>query len=382
VWNPPGDDFPVTLYSSDVSGICSSDATVANGVVNGPSEPRDDSVWQQCPNPVSWSFGVDTRSQVPTDGAFQIDLSATNAAGMVDTVPKMVYVDNDPVGVSFRTPNDPNPSVWVNHAVTVDATPTAGPSGIGGMNCSIDNATAKSYPASGLAVDGDGVHSLSCFAWNRAIGPQGQPNTGGNSMTIHIDESPPAVSFQPQNPGDPTAVVVDTSDSESGVAGGSIEMAPVGTGDWASLPTSFDGSHLLASFDDASLSGFYAFRATSCDNVGNCASTTEQLALPQRAAADSQVSLTRIVNPLQRRIVSERVRVDWHWATVHRHRKLVRVKRGGHLKTIRVVKYVEQCTTKRLHTVHHGLRLTKICRAPRVHVTKTLLVAYGHKPAT
>jgi hypothetical protein len=173
--------------------------------------------------------------------------------------------------------------------------------------------------------------------------------------------------------------VVDTSDGESGVAGGSIEMAPAGTNDWTTLPTSFDGSHLLASFDDAGLAGSSAFRATSCDNAGNCASTTKQLTLPLRAAADSQVSLTRIVNPLQRRIVSEQVRVDWHWATVHRHHKLVRVKRGGHLKTIRIVKYVEQCTTRRVHTARHGWRLTKICRAPRVHVTKTLRVAYGHK---
>ena len=174
-------------------------------------------------------------------------------------------------------------------------------------------------------------------------------------MTVHIDESPPSLSFQPQNPGDPTALVVDTSDTESGVAGGSIEMAPAGTSDWTSLPTSFDGSHLLAHFDDAGLSGAYSFQATSCDNVGNCASTTRQLSLPLREASDSQVSLTRIVNPLQRRIVREQVRVGWHWATVRRHHKLVRVKRGGRLKTINVVKYVERCTTKRVRTARHGL---------------------------
>ena len=328
---------------------------------------------------MSWSFGVDTRSQVPTDGKFQIALNATNAAGMVNTATESVLVDNDPVAVSFRTPNDPNPGVWVNHAVTVDAMPSAGPSGVGGMNCSIDDASAKSYPASGLVVDGDGIHSVSCVAWNRAVGPQGQANTGGDSMTVHIDESPPSLSFQPQNPGDPTALVVDTSDSESGVAGGSIEMAPAGTSDWTSLPTSFDGSHLLAHFDDAGLSGAYSFQATSCDNVGNCASTTRQLSLPLREASDSQVSLTRIVNPLQRRIVHEQVRVGWHWATVRRHHKLVRVKRGGRLKTINVVKYVEQCTTKRVRTARHGSQLRRICRAPRVHVTKTLLVRYGHK---
>ena len=236
VWNPPGDDWSVALVAADVSGICSSGATVADNAVNGPSESRDNSVWQQCPNPVNWSFNVDTRSRVATDGSFQIDLSATNAAGVVATVPKTVWVDNDPVGVSFRTPNDPNPTVWVNHAVTVDATPSAGPSKVGGMNCRIDNGTANAYPASGLTVNGDGVHSVVCTAWNQAVDPQGQPDTGTASTTVKIDELPPSLSFQSQNPGDPTALVVDTSDSESGVAGGSIEMAPVGTSDWTTLP--------------------------------------------------------------------------------------------------------------------------------------------------
>jgi hypothetical protein len=36
--------------------------------------------------------------------------------------------------------------VWVNHAVTVNATPTAGPSGVGGMNCTVDRGTATSLP--------------------------------------------------------------------------------------------------------------------------------------------------------------------------------------------------------------------------------------------
>ena len=40
------------------------------------------------------------------------------------------------------------------------------------------------------------------------------------------------MSFQAQNPGDPTALAVDTSDADTGVAGGSIEMAPTGTSDW------------------------------------------------------------------------------------------------------------------------------------------------------
>ena len=139
-------------------------------------------------------------------------------------------VDNDPVSVSLATPDDANPTVWVNHGVTVDATPSTGPSGLGGMNCSVDSGAAQNYPAGGLIVNGDGVRTVSCTAWNNAVDPQGNHNSGTSSVTVHIDEAPPSMSLEPVNPNDPTGVVVDTSDSESGVAGGSIEMAPAGTG--------------------------------------------------------------------------------------------------------------------------------------------------------
>ncbi|HTT29713.1 MAG TPA: hypothetical protein VMG37_14970, partial [Solirubrobacteraceae bacterium] len=215
----------------------------------------------------------------------------------------------------------------------------------------------------GLTVDGDGVHTVTCTAWNNAVDPQGQPNTGTASMTVHIDEAPPQLHFESQNPHDPTGLVIDASDGESGVAGGTIEMAPAGTNNWTSLPTTFDGSHLLAHFDDAGRSGPYAFRASACDNVGNCASTTQQLALPLRIASDSQVSLTKIVNPLKRRTV------------------FVRVKRHGHYKRIKVVKYVERCSTKRVHTGAKSWRTKRICKPPRVRTTTTLHVPYG-KPVT
>jgi hypothetical protein len=378
VWNPPGDSWPVTLYASDVSGICSSSANAGSVQSNGPPEARDNTVWQQCPNPVSWSFGVDTRSQVTSDGAFPVDLTATNAAGVEYTAQKTVLVDNDPVNVSFATPNDPNPTLWVNHAVTVNATATAGPSGVAGMRCGVDNQSLGDYQPGGFTIDGDGVHFVSCSAWNNAVDPQGQPGLGTSAIAIHIDETPPSLSFEPASPTDPTGLVVDTSDGESGVAGGSLEMAPTGSNAWTTLPTSFDGAHLLAHFDDAGLHGPYTVRATSCDNVGNCASTTEQLLLPLRAASDSQVSLTKIVDPLQREVVAERVLVGWHWATIHRGGSLVRVKRGGHFRTVRVVKYVEQCKTERVQTAPHHWKLKRICQAPKATVTTTLQVPYGH----
>ena len=103
-------------------------------------------------------------------------------------------------------------------------------------------------------------------------------------MTVHIDETPPSLSFAAQNPADPTGVVVDASDTESGVADGSIEMSPVGTKQWTNLPTTFAGGQLVAHFDDAGLRGQYSFNVRACDNVGNCASATRTLMLPVRIA--------------------------------------------------------------------------------------------------
>ena len=136
---------------------------------------------------------------------------------------------------------------------------------------------------------------MACTAWNNAVDPQGNHDSGTSSVTVHIDEAPPTLSVEPANPNDPTAVVADTSDSESGVAGGSIEMAPAGTNSWTPLPTAFNGSQLVAHFDDAGLRGLYTFTARSCDNVGNCASTTRDAGAASRGTqAVSEVSLEQI----------------------------------------------------------------------------------------
>ena len=144
---------------------------------------------------------MDTREYVSGSGQLPVTLQATNAAGLPNApMSETLNVDNDPVSVSLSTPNDPNPTVWVNHAVTVDATPSTGPSGLGGMSCGVNGAAAQSYPAAGLSVNGDGVKTVSCTAWNNAIDPQGNHNSGTSSVTVHIDEAPPALSLEPVNP--------------------------------------------------------------------------------------------------------------------------------------------------------------------------------------
>ncbi len=297
IWNAPGNLWSLPVAGVDSSGICSLSLQVgANAPIADSSLPAtNDSSWQECQQAAGWTPPLDTRDYVSGAGEMSIALQATNAAGLPNApMSETLNVDNDPVSVSLSTPNDSNPTVWVNHAVTVDARPSTGPSGLGGMSCDVNGAAAQSYPAAGLSVNGDGVKTVACTAWNNAIDPQGDHNSGTSLVTVHIDEAPPGLSLEPVNPNDPTGLVADTSDAESGVASGSIEIAPAGTSDWTALPTALNGTQVVAHFDDAGLRGPYAFQVRSCDNVGNCASTTRTLTLPARAQAISEVSLSQL----------------------------------------------------------------------------------------
>ena len=293
IWNAPGNAWSLPVTGADSSGVCSLGLQVGTSApMADPSlPPPNNASWQEC-QPASWTAAIDTRDYISGAGQLPVALQATNAAGLANApMSETVNVDNEPVTMSLSTPNDPNPTVWVNHAVTVDATPSTGPSGLGGMNCSVNGAAAQTYPAAGLTVDGDGVKTVTCTAWNNAVDPQGNHNSSTNAVSVHIDEAPPVVSLEPMNPNDPTALVADTSDGESGVASGSIEMAPAGTESWTSLPTTFTGAQVLAHFNDAGLNGSYSFKVTSCDNVGNCASTMRTMTLPARVAAISDVTV-------------------------------------------------------------------------------------------
>jgi hypothetical protein len=173
-------------------------------------------------------------------------------------------------------------------------------------------------------------------------------------------------------------VVVDTSESESKVGGGQIEMAPQGTTDWTEVPTTVNGSgQLVGTIDDAGLSGPYTIQATACSQVGNCGSNTETLTLPLRAEASSDVSFDTIADPLVPKKVTERVRVGWHWVAVLRDGKALKVKRGGHWKTVTKVKWVEECTRTRTKVGRHRWKLVATCRAPRIAVRGTETEQYG-----
>jgi hypothetical protein len=407
VWNPAGDPWPITVSGTDPSGVCGIDA-VFNGQTSViESQSTNPYAWQQCANG-RWVAYVDTHQYAGTSGPLSFALQGTDAAGNTTDLATALQVDNEPVTVSLATPNDPNPTVWVNHAVNVTSAATAGPSGVSSMSCAVDD-TAVSSPQS-FTVDGDGVHTVSCTAANDAVDPQGQNNTGTTSETIDIDEQPPAVSFEPVNPSDPTQVVVDAPDSESGLAGGSITIQGPHAKAATPLVTSSDGSHLYANIDDQGRNGTYTVVADACDNVGNCASTSEQLHLPLRLSSASLLSFktiqaraviahARVRVGYRVRTLHGRIRVGYRVRTVirrrHGRRVLVRVdvgghekrisrrvKVGGHLRRVTIVIHADRrCGHRRVRVRPHHWRVISSCRALRIRVDSHHHGRFGHRVA-
>jgi hypothetical protein len=374
-----GGGWPVSFVAADPSGVCGTQAVVdgQQGAADVTSDPWvDTSRFTQC-WPTDQATGTINTAGY-SNGPLTLTLSASNAAGVVSSPTETLQVDNVPVSLALSTPNDPDPNVWVNHAVTVIANAAAGPSGMGGTSCSIDGNT-QPYPGRGIGLNGTGTHTVSCGAWNNAYDVNGSPaSSPTQAINVKIDETPPSVVFEGQARSNPTALTVDTGDGQSGVSGGQIEMRPSAGGSWSTLPTQFDGQHLLASFDDAGLNGAYIFEATSCDRAGNCASAEKTLGLPVRTASISSVSFEHVKDPPRKKVVRKRVLVGWHWVTIRRAGKTVHVKRGGHWKTIKVVELRERCTRERVKTGPHRSREQTVCHRPHLVLKTSETVPFGH----
>jgi hypothetical protein len=285
---------------------------------DGTSDPAPDtSNFLQC-----WASDTPTgtlNTSAFSNGPLSIVYAARNAAEVVSNPSQTLQVDNTPVSLSLSTPGDSDPNLWVDHAVKVLAHTSAGPSGIAGTSCSTNSGRSYSYPSGGITVDGTGVWKVACSSWNHAYDVNGQPaRSPTENVALRIDETAPTVSFEPRDPADPQAVTVNTSDGQSGIASGQIQMRPAGGGSWNDLATRFDGSHLVAHFDDSELvPGGWLIQATSCDNAGNCASTQQPLTLPVRTASLSDISFARIAIAAQR-CTRTRHRVHCHAAHVLR----------------------------------------------------------------
>ena len=382
VWNPPGDVWTIPLTASDPSGVCNATAVINGNAQILESQAANTYAWQQCADG-SWSTTTDTRQYVPAAGTLPVTLEATNAAQNTASAAQTIQVDNDPVSVTLATPNDANPTVWVDHPVQIASAASAGPSGISSQGCSIDNGPGFGYPAGGFAVDGDGTHSVSCTAANNAVDPQGAHNTGTATENVAIDEAAPQLAFAPVNPGNPDQITVDTSDAESGVASASLTVQGPHATTAAPVPSTLSGGQLTADFNDGGKNGTYTFVATSCDQVGNCASTSEALHFPIRLGTRQLMSFQRIVVPAA--TIHKQIKLAARVKTITRHEKVDgktrAVKKTVYFgaQTRRVAVHVKTDRRCGQHTIHyraHGKRRRRQVTACRTQMNPRVIAKH------
>jgi hypothetical protein len=177
--------WPFFAWGNSPSGLCSLSASLNGDLINTTTSSRDVSSWHQCAAPPI-SQPVDTSRY--GQGAVALTLSTGDAAGVPASLSKTVYVDNQQPSVALSGPSDAASTAGTQY---VTAAGTAGPSGVAGVSCSVDGASAQWYPSQSaqVPVGGVGEHEVQCFSENNAVdgnGVHGTSPTGSFGMKIGV----------------------------------------------------------------------------------------------------------------------------------------------------------------------------------------------------
>ena len=239
-----------------------------------------------CPNGLG-QFNVETQ-HLP-EGTQQLHVSAEDAAGNGgESAPVTVRIDNTapgsvPVAVGggegWRNRNEFN-LAWQNQPEPDRAPITVAlyrVCRVGTQECVSDSRFGASISqVVDLTVPAPGEWEAQM--WREDAAGNQEPANASVPVRLRFDPEPPKLDFEPTSPTDPTRVSVQVTDPISGLGGGEIALSQVGSGAWQVLPTSAEGSHLMARIDDAALPpGEYQLRATASDKAGNLASTESRL---------------------------------------------------------------------------------------------------------
>jgi hypothetical protein len=187
-----GGGWSIAFSATAPSGIASMSASEDGQPVQLPIPPgcpvSNHAVWQQCPGTQTWSPTV----SLSGDGAQQLTLSASSAAGNTSPYNETIHVDNTQPTVALSGPTVASSTAGMQY---VTATATVGPSGLGSIECSVDGGPNQSYTSSPatIPVSGLGMHSVECTATNRSYDSQGQPATS-TPATWQLDIANPTVS--------------------------------------------------------------------------------------------------------------------------------------------------------------------------------------------
>ena len=159
-------------------------ATINGQSVASSSSGQNPAVWHQCSAP---AISQTIRTSQYGQGRIPLTLSGWDAAGLrTPNYTRTLFIDNSQPTVSLSGPTNAASTAGTQF---VTATGRAGPSGVRGISCSVDNAPAHWYPSSTarVPVAGVGEHSVRCRASNNARTANGSFNwssTAGWSMKI------------------------------------------------------------------------------------------------------------------------------------------------------------------------------------------------------
>jgi hypothetical protein len=158
-------DWSLHFGGDSPSGLCGMSAAIdGQTVASSSSAARNQAVWHQCSAPAVLQT---IHTAQFANGARRLTLGAWDAAGLTVSYAETLHIDNSVPTVSLTGPTNAPSTAGVEF---VTATGHAGPSGVRGISCSVDNAPAHWYPSSTarVPVTGVGEHSVKCRASNNA----------------------------------------------------------------------------------------------------------------------------------------------------------------------------------------------------------------------
>jgi hypothetical protein len=220
-----------------------------------------------------------------SDGPHHLTVQVVDAAENASSADRDILVDNTPPGPpqqltveggeDWRARNsfelrwrNPAAAGAPNAGVNWQICPAAGTQSC--VSASRDGEKVETLNAITLPKDGDWTLKL----WERDAAGN---NTSNNGVTVHLraDTEAPTAVFSPTDPNDPTRVLVQASDTTSGIGSGAIDFKPQDSDSWTSIPAKVDGGRLSANLPDESMAdGIYDLRAHAVDRAGNERSAT------------------------------------------------------------------------------------------------------------
>jgi hypothetical protein len=306
----------VQVAGSDNAGIASLNVLV-NGIRrNAQVMSCDDHRLVPCPTSSVAALTVGL-GELP-DGPHIAQIQAVDASGNVTPTTRTILVDNtppDPVlnlstrGGEWQSTN--------GFTLEWDNPSPDGNAPISGAAYQICRLSTRSEPACGpvLRSARSGIAALEKIgvpapgAWQARLwlidAAGNQSAQTSREVALRWDPDPPLIKLRGRNEHDPTRIIVDASDSVSGLASTEIEMRRRGDSTWHSLPVERATGGFTSVVDDESFPpGTYAIRARARDRAGNEQSTEGSpmsITLPLRLPTELKVGRSKRVRAGSRR---------------------------------------------------------------------------------